>query len=151
MLRTIAISPPAMQTYLAWADSADEYGLSAQVRQQISLAVSEVNCSRYCLSKHAAEAGLAGLSGHDIEASRRAEVADPRDAAALRFARCVAVYRGDVTDEELAEVRRAGWTDAQIVEIIAIVGMTVFTNYLTTVAQTEIDFPAVAFEGCERQ
>ena len=39
--------------------------------------------------------------------------------------------------------RHAGFTDAQIVEIVAIVAENVFTNLLNIVAQTEIDFPIV--------
>jgi AhpD family alkylhydroperoxidase len=150
MLRTMASSPTVMRAYLVWSGSAGEYALSDRLRHQIGLAVSEANCSRYCLSRHAAHAGLAGLTAADIDAARRADMADLRDTAALRFARCVAVYRGDVTDAEVEEVRRAGWTDAQIVEIIALVSMIVFTNYLTSVAQTEIDFPVVDFRGCDR-
>jgi alkylhydroperoxidase family enzyme len=40
-------------------------------------------------------------------------------------------------------VKAAGFTDAQIVEIVAVVAENVLTNFLNNVAQTEIDFPAV--------
>jgi hypothetical protein len=40
-------------------------------------------------------------------------------------------------------VRVAGYTDAQIVEIVALVVENTFTNFLNRVAQTEIDFPVV--------
>jgi AhpD family alkylhydroperoxidase len=148
MMRTIATSPAVLRGYLALSRSLTISGLSPRLRHQIALAVSEINCSRYCLSRHVAGARLAGLTADEIDASRRADVADPRDTAALRFARSVAFYRGDLTDEEFADVRRAGWTDAQIVEIVAQVSMTIFDNYLTTVSQTEIDFPVVDFDGC---
>jgi alkylhydroperoxidase family enzyme len=51
--------------------------------------------------------------------------------------------RGHVTDEELAEVRRAGYSDGEIVEIVAHVALNIFTNYFNQVAETDIDFPAV--------
>jgi alkylhydroperoxidase family enzyme len=41
-------------------------------------------------------------------------------------------------------VRAAGYTDAQIVEIVQHVALNTWTNYLNEVAATEIDFPAVA-------
>ena len=41
-------------------------------------------------------------------------------------------------------VRAAGYSDAQIVEIVMHVALNTWTNYLNEVAGTEIDFPAVA-------
>ena len=43
----------------------------------------------------------------------------------------------------MAAVKAAGFSDAQIVEIIAVVAENVFTNFINIVAQTEIDFPVV--------
>ena len=51
--------------------------------------------------------------------------------------------RGHVSDGDIAAVRVTGYTDAQIVEIVAIVAENVFTNFLNEVALTDIDFPAV--------
>jgi alkylhydroperoxidase family enzyme len=46
----------------------------------------------------------------------------------------------------LAQARKAGITDAEIVEIIGHVALNVFTNYLNNVSDTEIDFPVVALD-----
>jgi alkylhydroperoxidase family enzyme len=43
----------------------------------------------------------------------------------------------------LNELRNAGVSDAEIVEILAHVGLNLFTNYFNHVADTEIDFPLV--------
>lgn len=48
-----------------------------------------------------------------------------------------------VDDADLADVRRAGFDDGQVVEIVANTVLNVFTNYLNQVAETEIDFPVV--------
>ena len=48
-----------------------------------------------------------------------------------------------MTDADLDEVRRAGFDDAQVVELVANAALNVFTNYLNQVAETEIDFPVV--------
>jgi hypothetical protein len=37
----------------------------------------------------------------------------------------------------------AGFSEAEIVEIIAHVGMNIFTSYFNNVAHTEVDFPRV--------
>lgn len=40
-------------------------------------------------------------------------------------------------------MRAAGYSESDIVEIIAHVGMNIFTNYFNHVAQTTIDFPLI--------
>jgi alkylhydroperoxidase family enzyme len=59
----------------------------------------------------------------------------------------VAQERGHVSDADIAEVRLAGFTDAQIVEIVAIIAENIFTNFLNEVALTDIDFPVVSAEA----
>jgi alkylhydroperoxidase family enzyme len=59
----------------------------------------------------------------------------------VAFAAKITEARGKVSDADLQAVKDAGFTDAQIVEIVAVVAENVFTNLLNIVAQTEIDFP----------
>jgi alkylhydroperoxidase family enzyme len=51
--------------------------------------------------------------------------------------------RGWVDGEDVSSLRQAGFEDGQIVEIIAVVMLNMFTNYFNHVAETEIDFPLV--------
>ena len=52
--------------------------------------------------------------------------------------------RGHVSDADLQAVKAARYSDAQIVEMVQHVALNTWTNYIYTVAQTEIDFPVVA-------
>jgi alkylhydroperoxidase family enzyme len=63
--------------------------------------------------------------------------------AAVRFAVSVTQQRGHVSDAELQAVKQAGYSDAQIIEIVQHVALNTWTNYINEVAQTEIDFPVV--------
>ncbi len=83
------------------------------------------------------------LSDSELALARQGRAPDPRDEAALRFALRVIEQRGRVEGADLAEVRRAGFDDGQVVEIVANAVLNVFTNYLNQVAETEIDFPVV--------
>ena len=65
----------------------------------------------------------------------------------MRFAVLVAQRRGRVADAELVAVRAAGYTDAEIIEIVENVALNVWTNYIIVVADTEIDFPVVSAEA----
>jgi hypothetical protein len=49
--------------------------------------------------------------------------------------------RGGVSDNDLAEVRAAGYDDADIAAIVGHVALNVLTNYFNRVAQPVIDFP----------
>ena len=63
--------------------------------------------------------------------------------AAVSFAAKVVRDRGHVTDAGIKAVRDAGFSDGQIVEILAVTAENIFTNLLNVVAETDIDFPVV--------
>ncbi len=65
-------------------------------------------------------------------------------AAAVHFAVKVVRLRGHVSAEDFQTVKKAGYTDAQIIEIVQHVALNTWTNYINSVAQTDIDFPAVS-------
>ncbi len=81
------------------------------------------------------------MSQDEIERAQRFESEDEQRAAALRFAREVVETRGHPSDESLEEVRNAGYTDEQIVEMIATVALATFSNYMNDTMGTEVDLP----------
>lgn len=147
MFRIAAQSPAALEALVAMFGAVAKTGFDARAREAIALAVSEANRCDYCLSAHAALGEGAGLSADAIARARRAESDDPRLAAALALARAVVERRGHVADVDLARARRAGLTDADLVDVVTNVALTTFTNTLNEVAKTEIDFPLVAHEA----
>ncbi len=86
---------------------------------------------------------LARLDDAEIAANRMGSSNDPKADAAVRFAAKVAQARGHVSDADFDAVKQAGYSDAQIVEIVQHVALNVWTNYFNNVFQTEIDFPVV--------
>ncbi len=60
------------------------------------------------------------------------------------FVQTLVVQRGEVSDQALAEVKAAGYTDGDVAEIVANVAVNIFTNYFNQVARTDIDFPRVS-------
>lgn len=143
MMQTMAHSPSVLEGYLAFGAALRRGVLPAALQEQIALVVAEINECDYCLSAHTALGRGAGLSDDQLAASREGVASDPKVAAALAFARAVIENRGGVSEEELARVRSASFSDAEIVEIIAHVALNVFTNYFNRAVQTEIDFPVV--------
>ena len=118
--------------------------LPAATRERIALAVAEVNGCDYCLSAHTyIGKNLAHLDDAEITANRSGASNDPKADAAVRFAAKIVRQRGQVSEGDLAAVKRAGYADAQVLEIIMHVAINTFTNYVNEVLGTEIDFPVV--------
>lgn len=146
-LRVFANSPAALRAFLGLHGVAGEGRLDPLTRERIALALAQQNACEYCLSAHTAIGRKAGLSGEEIAANRAGTSGDAKAAVAVAFARALVEHNGDVTNGELADVRAAGYTDAEIVEIITHVGMNVLTNILGRASRVDIDFPKVTLSA----
>jgi uncharacterized peroxidase-related enzyme len=143
LMKTLAVSPAALKSYLDFNDTLASGVLDRRFREQIAIAVAETNACGYCLAAHHVLGALAGLTPDEMTRNRQAQSGDARREAGLRFAKAVVVDRGQVSDAALAAVRSAGFGDAEIVEIVANVAVNILTNYINHVAQTAVDFPAI--------
>ena len=144
MFRAIALSPQALEGHLGLFGALGKATLPAATRQRIALAVAEVNGCGYCLSAHTyLGRNLAKLDDAEITANRNGASKDPKADAAVRFAAKVATDHGHITDSDFASVKSAGYTDAQVIEIVQHVALNTWTNLFNEVFQTEIDFPRV--------
>ncbi len=144
LFRLVSTSPAALEGYLSLSGALGKGDLPAATRERIALSVAEINGCSYCLSAHTyLGKHVAKLDDAEMAANRSGTSLDARADAAVRFAASVTRQRGHVSDAELAAVRAAGYTEAQIIEIVQHVALNIWTNYINSVAQTEIDFPAV--------
>ena len=105
--------------------------------------MAQVNRCDYCLAAHCAIGKTIGLSDDAIADARRGTSPDRKVEAALHFAQQVVTRRGLVSEDSLCQLRNAGYTEQEIVEIIANVSLVIVSNYLNHAAGTEIDFPRV--------
>ena len=147
MMATFAASPIAFNAWATLLGSLSR-ALDVKTRDSIGLAVSEVNGCNYCLTVHSFTAAhMAKLSADEIILARKGHATDPKRDAAVQFARKVIETRGQVGDADLKAVRDAGYTDANVMEIVALVAMYSLTNFFNNVFDPEKDFPAVAPAG----
>jgi uncharacterized peroxidase-related enzyme len=142
-LKVFANSPAALRAFLGLHGIANEGSLDAQTRVRIAVALAQQNSCQYCLSAHTALGRDAGLTGTEIEANRGGTSQDAKAAAAVKFARALVEHTGEVTTAEILEVRKAGYSESDIVEIITHVGMNIITNILGRTSQVEVDFPRI--------
>jgi uncharacterized peroxidase-related enzyme len=146
LMKTLAQAPAALEGYLNLSGALAAGTLDAKFREQLALAVAQANSCEYCLSAHSTIGKMAGLRAEEVTASRRSQSDDPKRNAGLKFAQLLVVQRGLVSDAALEAVRRAGYSDGEITEIVAHVALNTLTNYFNHVAQTDVDFPKVAVQ-----
>ena len=144
LFRLVATSPAALEGYLGMSGALAKGSLSAPTRERIALAVAEVNGCGYCLAAHSyLGKNLAHLDDAEIASNRDGHSKDAKADAAVHFAAKVAQARGHVDEKDVQAVRTAGYTDAQVIEIVQHVALNTWTNYINEVAKTDIDFPEV--------
>ena len=145
-LKVLANSPAALRAFLGLHAIAETGSLDPQTRERIAVSIAQGNSCEYCLSAHSAIGRKAGLSNAELAANRAGSSLDAKAAEAVVFAQALNTHLGEVTQAEIDAVRKAGYGDAEIVEIIAHVGMNILTNLVGKASQVDIDFPKVSLE-----
>jgi uncharacterized peroxidase-related enzyme len=143
LFRLMALSPNTLTAFVSLSGTLSRT-LDVATIEAMGLAVSEGSGCKYCAQSHVfLGTWLAKLDSAELELNRRGGSRNPKRAAAVRFANAIAGTRGKVSDEDLADVRKAGFTDADIVAIAGLTAQFLFTNFMSNISQPELDFPAV--------
>lgn len=138
---TMANSAAVANAYLGFSGALSGT-LTPTLRERLALVTGQANECDYCLAAHTLMGKGAGLNEAEIIAAREGTAGDPKEAAAVAFAKKIVDSRGQVADEDVDTVRSAGYSDGEITEIVAHVALNLFTNYFNHVTDPAIDFPA---------
>jgi uncharacterized peroxidase-related enzyme len=142
LFRLMALSPNTLAAFVGLSGTLSRT-LDVATIESMGMVVSEGSGCKYCLQSHIfLGTRFAKLDVAELELNRRGGSCDPKRAAAVRFARAIADTRGKVSDEDLADVRAAGFADADIVAIAGLTAQFLFTNFMSNIAQVELDCPA---------
>lgn len=144
---TFANAPAALEAYLNFNSALTGGVLDAKLREQLAVTVAGFNGCNYCGSAHIFLGSKAGVDRAELIANSKGESANSKTLAAIHFARALLQKRGKVGDEDLQAVREAGFSDEEIIEILAHVALNTFTNYFNETAKTVIDFPAIDLQA----
>lgn len=144
MMRTMGNSVAVLNGYLSFSAALSDSAIGAALGEQIALTVAEANRCGYCASAHTfIGTKLAGLDEATVLTSRKGMSSDAKTRAALSFAKVLVEKKGQVSDEAVASLRAAGYSEGEVAEIVAHVALNIFTNYFNNTARTAIDFPVV--------
>ena len=116
--------------------------LRAKEREVINLVTSEFNSCQYCLAAHTAIGKMNGFTDEQILEIRSGSAAfDSKLNALAQFTLAVVSSKGKVTEDQKNAFLEAGYTEAQLIDTVIVVGDKIISNYLHNIAQFEIDFP----------
>ncbi len=144
IFQTFAHSPAVLDFYMQGSGALANTSIDGALRESIALTVAGLNNCDYCASAHTAIGAGAGLNDDELKANLSAQSADAKNQAALDFAALLVTSQGNVNDNDVQAVKDAGFTEAEVLEITAVVAFNIFTNYFNHVADTDVDFPLVS-------
>lgn len=116
--------------------------LKAKEREVINLVVSQVNGCRYCQSAHTALGKMNGFTDEQILELRGGSASfDPKLDALAKFVQDITVNRSKVSEQALDAFFAAGYTKANLVDAIVIIGDKIISNFIHGATNVPIDFP----------
>ena len=143
----MAHSPIALQGYLDFRASLQHGVLDLKMRERVALLTAQLNDCDYCVAAHTFRGGKIGMAADDLLATRRADSTDAKTAAALRLVKALVLRDPPAAETALTEAWQAGWTEAEVGELVAHVALNVFSNSFKQLAEPPLDFPAAPALG----
>lgn len=141
LMRTMANAPAVLNAYLGFSSALASASINGGLGELIAITVANQNGCDYCNSAHSFIGEKLGLDAEAIESARAGLSSEPKTSAVLTFAKEILEHKGEVSDNALSEIKAAGYSEAQVLEIVAHVALSIFTNYINNLSDTEIDFP----------
>ena len=139
---TFALNETALADYLTLQNRKNT--LTAKEREIINLVVSQVNDCRYCVPAHTAVAKMHGFTDDQILEIRRAQISfDNKFDALAKFVKETAISRGRPSEKTSNALFEAGYTKANVIDIMMIIGDKIISNYLHNFTQIPVDWDEV--------
>ena len=139
---TIGYSANALKGILEFEEAFSHSAFTAKEREGINLVVSQVNSCDYCLAAHTMLAGLKGIKPDEIISMRKGFSADAKFETALQLAKSIAENKGTANADLKEAFFAAGYTEAALIDLIGIITVRTFTNYVYAQTEISVDFPA---------
>lgn len=141
---TIGYSAASLKAMLASEESVSHGVFTAKEREAIYLVVSEVNHCDYCLAAHTLLARKRGFTDEEIVGLRKGHATDPRLHSAVQLAKAIAENKGQASEAVKDAFFAAGYDEAALMDLISLVTVRTFTNYVYALTKIPVDYPAVA-------
>lgn len=136
----LAESPGAVKAYATLSGIFGESSLDATEQHVVLLTVSRLHECDYCMAAHSTSAEKRKIPREIVEALRSGgEISDERLEALHKFTALMVEKRGALSDDEIKAFIDAGFTRAQVLEVIVGVAMKTISNYGNHLMETPVD------------
>lgn len=116
--------------------------LKTKEREVINLITSQINACRYCLSAHTVIGKMNGFTDEQVIELRKGSASfDTKLDALVKFTASVVENRGKASEESKNEFFAAGYTEANLIDVVIVVGDKIISNYIHNLTGFPIDFP----------
>lgn len=138
---TIGYSSAALKAMLdTEATLSHHSSFTPKEREAINLIVSQVNNCNYCLAAHTYLAEMRGFSQEDTIAIRKATFGEAKLSAVIHLAQSIAKNKGEATTNLLDAFYAQGYDEKALIELISLIALRTFTNYVFTATKIPVDF-----------
>ena len=116
--------------------------LKAKEREVINLVTSQINGCRYCQSAHTVLGKMNGFTEEQVIELRKGSASfDAKLDALVKFTASVVINKGKATPQTKEAFFAAGYTEANLIDVVIVVGDKIISNYIHNLADFAIDFP----------
>lgn len=116
--------------------------LKAKEREVVNLVTSQINGCRYCQSAHTVLGKMNGFTDEQVIELRKGSASfDSKLDALVKFTASVVNNKGKVSENVKEEFFAAGYTEANLIDVVIVVGDKIISNYIHNLTGFEIDFP----------
>lgn len=116
--------------------------LKAKEREVINLVTSQINGCLYCQAAHTALGKMNGFTDDQIIELRKGSASfDKQLDALVKFAASTVANRGKIHEETKQAFFDAGYTEANMIDVVIVIGDKIISNYIHNLTGFEVDFP----------
>lgn len=142
----MANSPQVIRAYSEMGKLFGQTSFNQVEKNIIWLVISRTNGCHYCTAIHSMVAKMYHVPEEIIEAVRTYKPINDRKLQALRqFTVIMVEKRGWASEQEVQDFLSAGYTQAQILELIVGIAQKTISNYVNHIAGTPLDEPVKPF------
>jgi uncharacterized peroxidase-related enzyme len=140
ILGIMAESPALLRGYDELYAASERSGFTPAEREVIHMTVSSLNHSPYCIAARTTWGEKAGVPRDVLDALRRdLPLKDARLEALRNFTRAVMKKIGRADEKDLNAFYKAGFSKAQVMDVLLIVSLNTIGNYVSHIAGPQLD------------
>ena len=139
---TIGYSSNALQSYMDFVHAQARGSFHLKEREAVYLIISQLNDCAYCLASHTQSAVRAGWTEAETVLLRSGNFTDNKWKVIYQLIAAVIANKGGVANELLQAFFELGYKENALMDLMVLVNVMSFTNYVYRLTKIPIDFPA---------